>query len=206
MNLLTALPVMLLLAEPEAAPPWEQVAKDDGITVFSRERKESGLREMRATGTFDAPPEDVWKVLRDYESYTRVMPYVQVSKIVGHEDGDKVTYVYSVLALPLIDKRDYTLKLTDDSEWKDGKGFLKSSWTAANDKGPAVTKDIVRLSVNNGYWLLQPVDSGKKTYATYYIYTDPGGAVPKWMVNTANSGAVPDVFKAIRKALKEKKQ
>jgi len=206
MNLLTALPLLLLLADPEAGPPWEQAAKDDGITVYARERKESGLREMKATGTFDAPPEAVWKVLRDYEAYTKVMPYVEVSKIVGHEDGDKITYVYSVLALPLIDKRDYTLKLTDESDWKDGKGYLKSSWTVANDKGPPGRKDIVRLSVNNGYWQLQPVDGGKKTYATYYIYTDPGGAVPKWMVNTANSGAVPDVFKAIRKAVKDKKQ
>lgn len=206
MNLLNALPLMLLLADPDAGPAWEQAAKDDGITVYARERAGTGLREMKAVGTFDAAPEEVWKVLRDYEAYTKTMPYVDVSKIVAREGGDKVMYVYQVLGLPFIDKRDYTLKLVDESEWKDGQGFLKSTWTVSTDKGPAQRKDMVRLAVNDGFWKLEPRDGGKKTYATYYVYTDPGGAVPKWMVNTANSGAVPDVFKAIRKAVANNKK
>jgi hypothetical protein len=42
-------------------------------------------------------------------------------------------------------------------------------------------------------------EGGQKTEATYYVYTDPGGSIPKWIANKANSTAVPDVFKAIRK-------
>jgi hypothetical protein len=132
------------------------------------------------------------------------MPYVESTKKVGME-SEKVFYVYSQLAPPFIDKRDYTIRVSDDSEWKDGQGFLKSSWTLAPpDKGPPPKKDVVRVAVNDGYWKLEPTDGGKKTRGTYYLFTDPGGGLPRWIVNTANSGAVPDVFKSIRRAVAKK--
>jgi hypothetical protein len=204
MSLLHALPLLLLFAEPEAAAPWNQAGKDDGITVYNREKKGTGLQELKAVGTFDAPPEEVWKVVRDFESYTKVMPYVDISKLVEKDEAKNVLFVYTQLGLPFVDKRDYTIRVTDESEWKDGQGYLKSAWTVANDKGPAPKKDVVRVGVNDGYWKLEPADGGKKTLGTYYLFTDPGGALPKWMVNSANTGAVPDIFKSIRRALKKK--
>jgi len=60
-------------------------------------------------------------------------------------------------------------------------------------------RGVVRINVNDGFWKLEPSDG--KTHATYYLYTDPGGAVPKFVANFANRTAVPNVFKAIRKAV-----
>jgi hypothetical protein len=59
---------------------------------------------------------------------------------------------------------------------------------------------VVRVRVNDGYWLLEPREAGRKTQATYYVYTAPGGAVPPFAANAANRVAVPRVFEAIRKA------
>ena len=122
----------------------------------------------------------------------------------ANEDGGKVTYFYSVVNAPLVDRRDYTLKIVDDSDWKDGKGFLRTSWTAS-DKGPPEKEDVVRVKINVGYWKLEARDGGKKTFATYYVYTDPGGSVPKWAVNKGNGIAVPNVFAAIRKVIEKGK-
>lgn len=204
--MLRALTMLVVLADPAASSPWELAAQTDGITVYARQRPGSAIREVKAQAVFDAPPEQAWKIIRDYERYPQTMPYIQTSKVTATEGEGKVTYVYTVIAAPLVARRDYTVKIVDESEWKDGKGFYKSTWTLADDQGPSPQKDIVRLKVNDGYWKLDPVLDGKKTFATYYIYTDPGGSVPNWVANTANGQAVPDVIRAVRKELVKKKQ
>ena len=67
------------------------------------------------------------------------------------------------------------------------------------DIGTAKPKpeDTVRVSVCEGTWALEPIGP-HKTRATYYLYTDPGGAVPNWIANLANSRSVPDLMAAIR--------
>jgi len=201
MTALHALALMILLAEPPAEQKWEIAAQEDGLTVHARERKETGVQEMKATGIIDAPPERVWKAIRDYENYTKTMPYTEVSRVLAREDGDRVVYLYSVINAPFVDKRDYVIRLVDRSKWDGGKGYLKVTWSAANEKAPKKPDDVVRVTINDGYWLLEPRDGGKKTFATYYVYTDPGGSVPRWIVNRANSSAVPDVFEAVKKAV-----
>lgn len=201
MTALHALTLTILLAEPSSQQKWEVAAREDGVTVYARERKDTGVQEMKATGLINAPPEKVWKAIRDYDNYTKTMPYTEVSKIVSREQGDKVLYVYSVINAPFVDKRDYVIKLTDESKWQDGKGYLKVTWTEANDRAPKKKDDVVRVKINDGYWLLEPREEGKKTFATYYVYTDPGGSMPRWLVNKANSSAVPDVFEHVKKAV-----
>lgn len=198
MSLLHALPLLLSLAQ-TGETGWQKSADTDGVTVYSRERKDNSIRELKAVGVINAPPQTVWKVLRDYPNYKNTMPYMKSSNVIGVEEGGKITYLYSIVSAPLISQRDYVLKITDDSDWQDGKGFLKSSWTAANDKGPPETKNMVRIKVNEGSWKLEPKDDGKRTLATYYLFTDPGGSVPRWMVNKANGSAVPNVFRALKK-------
>lgn len=197
----------VLAADPAAKQtPWEEAAKDNGITIYARDFPGSEVREMKAIGTIDAKPQEVWKAIRDYDHYTTTMPYTVEAKVLGKEDGDKVIYFYSRLNLPLVDNRDYTIKIVDESNWNDGSGYLKVTWTCFDPpKGSpmavAAKEGVVRLGLNDGFWKLEPRDNGNKTWATYYVHTDPGGSVPKWIANKANSTAVPDVFTAIRKVV-----
>ena len=64
----------------------------------------------------------------------------------------------------------------------------------------------MRVKLNNGYWHLEPRENGTKTWATYYVLTDPGGSIPKWIANRANNTAVPDVFAAVRKVITQTKK
>jgi hypothetical protein len=195
-----AILLMLALAGTSPEPAWELAGKGSNLLVYARERAGTGIKEMKATGMIDAPPHAVWKVLRDVENYRRTMPFTEVSEVVGREANDRVVYFYTVLNAPLVSRRDYTIRIVDQSEWKDGAGYLKLAWSAAPDKGPKPKTDgTVRVTVNEGFWKLEPRDNGTQTFLTYYIYTDPGGTVPRWLVNKANTSAVPDVFGAVRK-------
>ena len=78
------------------------------------------------------------------------------------------------------------------------------SWTAAPKEQDSLVpekKDVVRVRVNDGYWLLEPREDGKKTFATYYVYTVPGGSIPTFIINQANGMAVPKVFESIKKTV-----
>jgi START domain-containing protein len=199
MNALPALLTFALLASPDAGPGWVKAAENDGIQVFTRNKPGTEVQEVKAVGTVDAPPESVWKIVRDYPKYTERMPFTEVATVVANEGDGKIIWFYSRIAAPLVSKRDYTLKILDESEWKDGQGFLRTSWSVDPTKGPAPTDGVVRLKTNDGFWMMEPQEGGKKTLVTYYLFTDPGGSLPKWMVNQANRSSVPDVLKALRK-------
>ena len=203
MSWISAVSWIVLAAGAEV--PWEQAGQSDGITVYTRERKDSGVHEVKATGMFDGAPKDVWAAIRDYPHYTQTMPYTEEAKVLSTEQDGKVIYFYSVINAPLVDRRDYVIKLVDESDWQDGKGYLKVTWTASDKGVPPPRNNVVRVKTNDGYWLLEPRENGAKTFGTYYLYTDPGGSLPKWVVNKANNSTVPDIFKCIRKVIAKKK-
>ena len=71
-------------------------------------------------------------MLSDYARYKKIMTYTEESKIIATEEGGKVVHVYCVINAPLVSRRDYTLRIVDESRWKDGKGFLKTRWTLSS--------------------------------------------------------------------------
>jgi hypothetical protein len=178
---------------------WRKAAQEDGISVFTRERKDTNLQEVKAVGMINAPPAKVWAAITDYENYKKTMPYTEVSRVISRDPDGKTLYFYSVINAPLVSRRDYLIRITNESPApEDASGVWKSVWTCS-DKGPGPQKDLVRVLVNDGAWLLQSKEDGHKTLATYYVYTDPGGSIPRWIANKANGTAVPNVFKSIRK-------
>jgi uncharacterized membrane protein len=198
MSILPALSLLVLLAG-ATEPAWQQVARDDGIIVQARTPEGGSVSEVKATALVDAPPHDVWRVIRDYDNYSKTMPYTDESRVLASEQEGKIIVFYCLVNAPLVDKRDFIIRIRDESDWKDGKGFLKAAWTMATEGAPAIREGVVRVKLNNGYWLLEPREEGKKTFVTYYLYTDPGGSLPKWIADKANKTSVPDVLRAVRK-------
>ncbi len=179
---------------PAGGQAWEKVSETDGIDVFAREVEGTAVREVKAVARIDAPPGRVLAVLADVDAYTETMPYTEKVRVMKREGNS--TWMYTVINAPLVSRRDYCIKITL-SRLPDG--TLKSSWVPANDMAPSEAKGV-RVEINQGHWLLRPVSDGNATKAEYYIYTDPGGRIPRSVVNRANNTAVPDVVKAVRAA------
>ncbi len=59
---------------------------------------------------------------------------------------------------------------------------------SANKKAVPFKKGMVRVQTMSGYWEFMPVVSGGensgKVKVTYELSLDPGGNLPKWLVNT----------------------
>lgn len=55
----------------------------------------------------------------------------------------------------------------------------------------------------SGYWKLFPMDGGSRTLAVYHVYSDPGIALPGFIIDLITKGTMPGVMKAVRKSVLE---
>ena len=180
---------------------WEEKANTKGVLVYARDREGSNIKALRAVGTIDAPPHAVMRVLADYERYSETMPYTEKSEVISRESDGSVIF-YTVINPPIVSRRDYTLRIVDESDWRGGRGYLRSRWSLS-DKGPGPQEGCVRVPVNDGSWTLTPRHGGTKTYAIYDLFTDPGGSLTTFIINKANRSTIPDLFEVLREQSKE---
>ena len=54
----------------------------------------------------------------------------------------------------------------------------------------------MRDTICEGSWTLEKMGP-KKTRLRYWVHTHPGGSIPNWIVNKANSVSLPTLFSAI---------
>lgn len=201
---LLVLPALVMTAEPK----WEKAAETGGVTVLRRDKEGSSVKEVKATAVFDAAPKAVWAVINDLDNYKDFMPYTAEAKVLERSPDGKEVVSYQHLTAPIVSERDYLIKLRNESTTTDdGKtGYYKVVWNALppeKDSMMPEKKDVVRVRVNDGYWQLEGNADASKTFATYYVYTAPGGSIPTFVINIANTEAVPKVFESIRKRLKK---
>jgi hypothetical protein len=176
---------------------WQRIDEKSGVTLFSRKRVGSDIKEFKGTGIIEAPPGIVEKVIEDVDEYLAFMPFMAEARVISQQ-GDKVT-VYQRLNPPLVSNRDYTVLVEHGAITRpDGTIIYRDTWQTDNDAGPAERPGVVRVKINEGSWLLEPAGPNA-TQATYQIYTDSGGILPVFIVNHASQLAIPRLFEAVRK-------
>ncbi len=185
-------------ADADSPYPWEQVHEAEGLSVFVRQVPGSSVREMRAERIIDAPAQRVWQVVNDLEGYTEFMPYVVEARRVGRDDA--CSFEYLRLDPPLAKARDYTLCVGQTVD--PAAGTFVRHWRTANQQGPAPRRDSVRLDLCNGSWTVTKLGS-RSTHVAYWLHTDPGGALPAWVVNQANRRGLPDLMAALYRRVRD---
>ena len=181
-------------------PDWTEAYYKNGLVIFTKDIAEG--RRVIAVSEVEAPPEAVFDVLVDFEHYREFMPYVKESEVLSRT-GDNEVVTYARIAPPFISERDYPLKvrLTRGSAAGDDTrkgGAFKVEWTALPEAKPEV-EGVVRVKLNEGSWLAEPLDGGRRTRLTYTLLTDPGGLIPDFVFDLSNTVAIPELFDAVRK-------
>lgn len=181
---------------------WTFAKEGAGVSLYSRARAGSTLKEFRAVGEIDAPTRAVHNVIDDFEAYPSFMPYTAECRLIKREDDSILTY--QRLSPMVVSDRDYTLRIRKKS-WPGQDGLVYfNQWEPANEFGPAEKPGVLRVRLNEGSWLLEPAGASK-TRATYSIYTDSGGAMPAFIANAASEVGIRRLFAAVRKQVKQSK-
>lgn len=181
---------------------WRFVKDASGVSLFSRARAGSALKEFRAIGEIDAPTRAVHNVIDDLANYPSFMPYTAECRLIK-QDGDSIV-TYQRLSPKIVSDRDYTLRIRKKS-WPGQEGLCYlDEWEPANEFGPKEKPGVLRVKLNEGSWLLEPAGP-TKTRATYFIFTDSGGKLPAFLANIASEVGIKKVFVAVRKQVKDPK-
>jgi hypothetical protein len=190
-----------LLAGGHAA--WGQVAGSaPAVKVDTRSIPGRDIKQVNAQGIIEAAPHVVRAVIADLERYPAFMPYVKESRVLSREaSGEVVNYQRLSFGLPLVQDRHYVIRIAERG-YRDADRRPAWAFTWRLEDGlPPGAREAVRVSVNSGYWDLRPVkDSDRSTDVRYCVFTDPAGALPKWLVGLANTEAVPQLFAAVSTA------
>lgn len=200
------LPAFGLARADDPAGGWTETGKSGNVTTYERERPGSSYKEVRAVGVFDSPNWMVRNVLDDADHYAQFMPYVIESRVLSRDPAKHSLLSYAKINPPVVSKRDYTIRVIDESKPgpSAGEEIYVTRWEDASDKGPAEQKGFVRVKNNVGGWLLEPIDNGQKTRATYTLWTDGGGGVPAFLLNSLNKKRLMDLFEIVEKRVQEK--
>lgn len=193
--------VVALAAEPEVTPgEWKFVSNKDGVAISQRQRPRS--YESKAVGEIAASTDLVHAVLDDAESYSSFMPYTAECRVLKRENDSIVAY--QRISAPLVSDRDYTLRVQNSSKRVEGGMSYLTQWNADNTFGPPEKRGVVRVTLCEGSWLLEPVGPNT-TRATYTIYTDSGGWIPKFVKESGSQVGIRKLFAAIRKQVTDPK-
>lgn len=174
---------------------WTRVSETGPVCVYTRRASGSNVHDVMATAAIAAAPGRVFEVISDYASYPRFMPYVAASEVLGKEAGTH--WVFQQLAFPLISDRYYTIRLSTDISLA-AQNIYRINWTLAQGTEPVRKGHGEPTRINDGAWDLRPLAGNAGTQVVYFIHTDPGGALPSFIVNNANTIAVPSVIEAVR--------
>ncbi|HEY2743524.1 MAG TPA: SRPBCC family protein [Polyangia bacterium] len=175
-----------------AAPPnFKHVGGAHGVEVFRQEK--SPVIDLYAEGDIESPPSVVRDVLVDWDHASKLTHNVGESRVVAK--GANETFVYQRLKLPIVSDRDFTLR----TSWTQRGGTFVEQFAVDNSRGPAPRDGIVRVSVMQGSWTLDPIRDGAATHARYHVQIDMAGSIPRWMVSGGAAKDIPKLFDGVRK-------
>lgn len=179
---------------------WTEAYRSGELVIFTKDVEKG--RRIVAIAEVDARPEVVFNVVNDFDHYPEFMPYVIESRILSR-NGDSEVVAYNRIAPPFVAERDYPLKFRMTRGTSANGGVFRSEWTASPEAEPEV-KGVVRIRLNDGSWVAEPISGGKRTRLTYTLLTNPGGLIPDFVANMSNTVAIPKLFKAVMKRSVEK--
>ena len=108
--------------------------------------------------------------------------------------SDEEVVFYDQLKISVVSDRDYTMWIRRTP----GDGVDRITFQTAPELGPPPDPDHVRIPIVQGAWEFRPDGTG--TQITYTVYSEPGGAVPAFVVRGAQ---VDEALENVRHLLKD---
>lgn len=197
------LPLLLLLnihaSTAQNNGGWALKNNKEGVKVYFK--KTADVHEIKLITSLHTTLPGIVQLLSEVEHYPVWGYKVMESKLLK-KVSDKEMYYYSKLDFPWpLSDRDLIMHtyLEQDSVTKriTARSVAEPGYLPEN-------KDVVRIRNAHTQWTLLP-GTGGWPYIEYYIYSDPGGNIPDWLVNMAIDVGPRETIKAMRGLLQQEK-
>lgn len=158
--------------------PWEFAQDKEGIEVYTRQPGGSKFKEFKGITEIKLSLHSAVALLTDVNTMPEWVSDCESTKLIEKKEN-KVIY-HMVIGVPFpFDDRDMVQELTFiyDKETRNMEINL-----GQNDEIMDPLRGVVRMPVSVGKWTFEHL--GKEKYRVTFEYlSDPGGALPAWLVN-----------------------
>lgn len=191
--------MVLAAASASAQNDWKLSADKEGIKIYTSVVSDSKIKAVKVECDLNTTPSQLVAVVMDINSATDWVYHVKSAKLIKQVSPSEL-YYYSEVSLPWpVANRDFVAHLivTQDPASK-----------VVTIDGPAVQgfvpvkKGVVRVDNSFGRWVITPVGTGQ-VHVQYTIHTDPGGAIPAWLVNIFATDAPLKIFEGLKVQLQK---
>lgn len=194
--LLAAAIVAILAGTAAGAAPaddgWRVMRDRDGITLERRAVEGSRFYEYRVLAHTTVAPQiavvRIWKGIGDEHS-----PTLKHRTVVSRSDDELV--VYDQIHAAVVSDRDVTIRI---DKRPDGHGGFDITFESTAQLGPPPAAGYVRLPMVRGDWHIEPAPGGGSNLS-YRCYSEPGGAIPAFLVRGAQQDSTLEEFERVLK-------
>jgi ribosome-associated toxin RatA of RatAB toxin-antitoxin module len=127
-----------------------------------------------------AKPDQVWQILTDFGSATRVFPTLKQCQVLADKGSSKLIH-YQVKPTGVLTSFQYDLEVQEH-------GRTKMEWHRVDGDFKEV----------NGFWKLEPADCGHSTVVTYASYVNGGMFMPQALIKRQSRIDVPPMMVALK--------
>ncbi len=180
---------------------WQLKKETDGLKVYLRDAPHSDIKEVKIETIFDASMATVVSVLKDVPAYSQwVYKCTTAYRLKPSAANSSLYYCRLDFPWPLSD-RDFIAQSHSHEDPATGRVFIEVKGLARY-KEP--TEGIVRIPDLSIHYELIPLPE-KKVMMKYKLHSDPGGALPAWLVNLAIDNGPTNTVRGMREMMKNGK-
>ncbi|WP_183575217.1 START domain-containing protein [Mucilaginibacter sp. X5P1] len=190
---------LFMLTAASAQDKWELRRNEDGITIYSRQSPDGKLVELRLLCQLDATPGELIKQLMDIDSYSSWVYSNKKSGIIKRvNDHDIIYFTEAHLPWPIQD-RDLVVELNIEPTTSPNAQQIILVKSINGILPPK--KHFIRIPYSVVTWRITPVP-GNKINVDYTFSLDPGGSIPRWLINLTLTTGPYKSFVKLRELLK----
>jgi len=199
LRVLTALFIITQTTVAFAQTDWKLKNEKDGIKVYVGTVPDSKFKAIKVECELNSTLSQLVKVLLDIKTCPEWVDHTKSCTLIKQVSPSEL-YYYSEINIPWpAQNRDFVAHLTVRQN---------PNTKVVTVDGPAVDgfvpeKDgVVRVHTSKGLWILTPVKKDV-VKVIYTLQTDPGGAIPAWLVNMLVASGPMKSFQALKLELKK---
>jgi len=180
--LLFLLSILLTLSafkQREQVDEWVYEREKKGIKIFTKKSKWGKLRDSKATMTIASSPEEVLKLITDFDNYSTWIPRCKKARVVARlNENEFIGHMTFNAPWPVAD-RDCVVRVRIDRDSRTGAILVTET---SEPKYITSSDDVVRIQQLTVSWHLVPKNGG--TEITNISSSNPGGNLPDWLTNS----------------------
>jgi hypothetical protein len=185
---------------------WKEVSSRDGIVGYTRMTSLTEVEEVKAVGVVEAPVAVIEAVIRDVEAEPQFM-FKCAEAVEFNPPGltmtDDIGYVYNRTSMPWpVNDRYVVVKSVLMVDTTTGTLYVRASEVTADF--PHAPSGLVRMPILRYIMIVSPLGESK-SQVYYQVLADPGGRLPKFLVNLFSKSMGVDTIAGLREMVKKEK-